>query len=102
MSSGQSTLRFRDLLTAEVAQHRLSFRPFALPPSTRRRRSGVKDQVIEGKTPEITIEQARTLLASVDTGHVVGLRDRAILAHAGLYRLPGRGGGQAAAGRFPA
>ena len=37
-------------------------------------------QVIEGKTPEITIEQARTLLASVDTGHVVGLRDRAILA----------------------
>ena len=49
--------------------------------STRRRRcKGVKDQVIEGKTPEITIEQARTLLASVDTGHVVGLRDRAILA----------------------
>jgi site-specific recombinase XerD len=41
---------------------------------------GVKDQVIEGKTPEITIEQARTLLRSVDTGHVVGLRDRAILA----------------------
>jgi integrase/recombinase XerD len=41
---------------------------------------GVKDQVIEGKTPEITIEQARTLLASTDCGHVVGLRDRAILA----------------------
>lgn len=41
---------------------------------------GVKEQVIEGKTPEITIDQARTLLASVDTGHVVGLRDRAILA----------------------
>lgn len=41
---------------------------------------GVKDQVIEGKTPEITIDQARRLLASVDTGHVVGLRDRAILA----------------------
>ncbi len=41
---------------------------------------GVKDQVIEGKTPEITVEQARTLLASVDTGHIVGLRDRAILA----------------------
>ena len=35
---------------------------------------GVKEQVIEGKTPEITIEHARTLLASVDTGHVVGLR----------------------------
>ena len=41
---------------------------------------GVKDQVIEGKTPEITIDQARTLLGSVDTSHVVGLRDRAILA----------------------
>lgn len=41
---------------------------------------GVKDQVIEGKTPEITIAQARTLLASVDTSHIVGLRDRAILA----------------------
>jgi integrase/recombinase XerD len=36
--------------------------------------------VIEGKTPEITIEQARTLQASIDTGHVVGLRDRAIIA----------------------
>jgi site-specific recombinase XerD len=41
---------------------------------------GVKEQVIEGKTPEITVDQARTLLRSVDTGHVVGLRDRAILA----------------------
>jgi len=41
---------------------------------------GVKEQVIEGKTPEITVDQARTLLVSVDTGHVVGLRDRAILA----------------------
>jgi integrase/recombinase XerD len=55
---------------------------------------GVKDQVVEGKTPEITIEQARTLLASVriaarvkdkegnevEKPLVVGLRDRAILA----------------------
>ena len=40
----------------------------------------VKEQVIEGKTPEITIEQARTLLASIDTSHVVGKRNRAILA----------------------
>lgn len=40
---------------------------------------GVKDTVVEGKTPEITIDQARTLLASVETSHVVGLRDRAIL-----------------------
>jgi integrase/recombinase XerD len=41
---------------------------------------GVKETVIEGKTPEITVEQARALLASVATGHLIGLRDRAILA----------------------
>src|SRR4029077_17417211 len=41
---------------------------------------GVKEQGMEGKTPETPLERARTLLASVDTGHVVGLRDRAILA----------------------
>jgi integrase/recombinase XerD len=36
--------------------------------------------VVEGKTPEITIEQARALLASIDTASVIGLRDKAILA----------------------
>lgn len=36
-------------------------------------------QVVEGKTPEITVEQARRLLRSIGTGHVVGLRDRAIV-----------------------
>jgi integrase/recombinase XerD len=55
---------------------------------------GVKERVIEGKTPEITIEQARVLLASIrvscrvktDGGQeveaplVVGMRDKAILA----------------------
>jgi integrase/recombinase XerD len=41
---------------------------------------GVKDQAVEGKTPEIGIEQARTLLASIVCGDVVGLRDRAIVA----------------------
>lgn len=55
---------------------------------------GVKEQVVEGKTPEITVEQARTLLRSVRVEAkkttkegtevvvplVVGLRDRAILA----------------------
>jgi integrase len=52
---------------------------------------GVKEQVIEGKTPEITIEQARKLLGSIRIAEplpgqeeaiplVVGLRDRAILA----------------------
>jgi len=36
-------------------------------------------QVVEGKTPEITVERARRLLASIDTSHVVGLRDRAVI-----------------------
>lgn len=37
-------------------------------------------QVIEGKTPEITVEQARGLLATIDSSNVVGLRDRAAIA----------------------
>jgi integrase/recombinase XerD len=61
---------------------------------------GVKEQVVEGKTPEITIEQARTLFAALDTGNVIGLRDRAMLAT--LRYTACRGGGEAAARRFPA
>jgi len=55
---------------------------------------GVKEQVIEGKTPEIGVEQARTLMKSIKLTYkvklkgkkpqeivsVIGLRDRAILA----------------------
>lgn len=41
---------------------------------------GVKETVVEGKTPEITVEQARRLLASVDTATLIGMRDKAILA----------------------
>lgn len=36
-------------------------------------------QVVEGKTPEITVKQARILLSSIDTTHVVGLRDKSII-----------------------
>ena len=39
-----------------------------------------RHQVIEGKTPEIGVEQARKLLRSLDVSNVVGLRDRAIIA----------------------
>ena len=57
--------------------------------------SGIKEQVIEGKTPEITLDQTRKLLASIkvlrqvknkqgevveEAALVVGLRDRAILS----------------------
>ena len=37
-------------------------------------------QVVEGKTPEISRDQARLLLASIDVSRPVGLRDRAIIA----------------------
>lgn len=36
-------------------------------------------QVVEGKTPDFTVERARKLLASIDTRHVVGLRDCAVV-----------------------
>lgn len=41
---------------------------------------GEKLNVMEGRTPEIPIAEVRKLLASIDTSHIVGLRDRAILA----------------------
>ena len=41
---------------------------------------GERYEVIEGKTPEISRSQVRRLLKSFDTGNVVGLRDRAIVA----------------------
>ena len=37
-------------------------------------------QVVEGKTPEISIDHARRLLRSIDTSHVVGLRDFVVIA----------------------
>ena len=40
----------------------------------------MKEQEFEGKGAEFTIEKARTLLAAVDTGHGVDLRERAIIA----------------------
>jgi len=41
---------------------------------------GERYSTIEAKTPEIPIAEVRKLLASIDTSHIVGLRDRAILA----------------------
>lgn len=41
---------------------------------------GERYEVVEGKTPEITVKGARALLASIDASHLVGLRDRAIAA----------------------
>jgi integrase/recombinase XerD len=41
---------------------------------------GERYEAVEGKTPEVSAEQARTLLASIDTATAVGLRDRAVIA----------------------
>jgi integrase/recombinase XerD len=41
---------------------------------------GERYEVIEGKTPEISRGQVKRLLKSFDTGNVIGLRDRAIVA----------------------
>jgi integrase/recombinase XerD len=40
---------------------------------------GERYEVVEGKTPEITVEGARKLLASIGTADPVELRDRAIV-----------------------
>lgn len=63
----------RHLFDVLVTRHAVVLNPAA---SVR----GERLQVIEGKTPEITVEQARQLLNSIDASHVVGLRDRAIIA----------------------
>lgn len=41
---------------------------------------GERYKVVEGKTPEISVEQARTLLKSINVRRLVGLRDRAVIA----------------------
>jgi site-specific recombinase XerD len=41
---------------------------------------GERYQVVEGKTPEITVAGARALLSSIRVSNVVGLRDRAVIA----------------------
>ena len=63
----------RHLFDILVTRHAVVLNPAA---SVR----GERYQVIEGKTPEITIEQARRLLSCIDVTNVVGIRDRAIIA----------------------
>ena len=63
----------RHFFDAMVTRHAITLNP-AL--SVRGERYGA----VEGRTPEISIAQARALLGPLNTTHVVGLRDRAILA----------------------
>ena len=54
-----------------VQRHAMILNPFASV-------TGARYQVIEGRTPEITISQARALLASLETSRLLGRRDRAL------------------------
>ncbi len=69
----QHLAALRHFFDAQVTRHAIILNP-AL--SVR----GERYQVVEGKTPEITVQGARTLLHSIHTDNVVGLRDRAIVA----------------------
>ena len=62
----------RHFFDALVTRHAVLLNPFH---SVR----GIKHRLTHGKTPEITIPQARRLIASLDTTVPVGLRDRALL-----------------------
>ena len=71
-TKNQALAALRHFFDGLVMRHAVALNPFASV-------SGVKHSVAEGATPEISIEQARKLLHSVDVAHVVGLRDRAVL-----------------------
>ena len=62
----------RHFFDALVTRHAVALNPFS---SVR----GRKHAVVDGKTPQLAIQQARDLLASIDLSGVVGLRDRAVL-----------------------
>jgi integrase/recombinase XerD len=68
----QALAALRHFFDALVQRHAVALNPFA---SVR----GIKYSVTEGKTAELAIEQARKLFKSIDTSHIVGLRDRAVL-----------------------
>lgn len=71
-TKNQTLAAMRHFFDILVERHAVILNPFH---SVR----GIKHQVVDGKTPEITISQARILVASIDLSLPIGLRDRAIL-----------------------
>jgi site-specific recombinase XerD len=71
-TKNQALAALRHFFDAMVTRHVVPLNSFA---SVR----GVKYSVTEGKTAEISIDQARKLLRSIDTNSPVGMRDRAVL-----------------------
>lgn len=71
-SKKQVLAGLRHFFDGMVTRHAIPLNPAA---SVRAERY----QVIEGKTPEITVKQARLLLKSIDTTDIVELRDKSII-----------------------
>ena len=71
-TKNQALAALRHFFDALVTRHAVVLNPFH---SVR----GLKHEVLHGKTQELTIPQARTLIASLDTTRVVCIRDRALL-----------------------
>ena len=71
-TKNQALSGLRHFFDTLVARHAIALNPFS---SLR----GRKRSAVDGRTPEITVAQARCLFDSIDISHVVGLRDRSIL-----------------------
>ena len=71
-TKNQALAGLRHFFDTLVTRHAAPLNPFQ---SVR----GRKHDTTDGKTPGLSIPQARDLLRSIDTSHVVGLRDRALL-----------------------
>jgi len=84
-TKNQVLAALRHFFDGLVTRHAVALNPFA---SVR----GLKHRVAEGATPEISIEQARKLLRSLDLGHVVGLRDLRNFGEQRTLRFREKGG----------
>ena len=71
-TKNQALAALKHFFDVLVVRHAVGLNPFS---SVR----GVSQDGREGKTPEISIHQARQLFRSIDAGDVVGKRDRAVL-----------------------
>ena len=71
-TKNQTLAAIRHFFDILVERHAVVLNPFH---SVR----GIKYQVLDGKTPESTIPQARILVAAIDLSLPIGVRDRAIL-----------------------
>lgn len=72
-SKKQILAGLRHFFDGMVTRHAIALNP-ALSVRTERY------TVVEGKTPEISVKQARLLLQSIDTSDVIGLRDKSIIS----------------------